>query len=339
MKVGTDRAEAFLRAPGDTRLALLYGEDEGLVRHRAALLTRAVAGATDDPFRVVWLQREDHARLEEEATALSMLGGKRVVRVRDATDALAPRLAKLLTSATSLLVVEAGGLPSRSKLRGLAEAEPFAASIPCYPEDAPALGKLVRATLARDRIAADGDALEWLAANLGSDREATRAELEKLVLFCGPGGTLTLEDARACVGEQADLSVEDAALAAVSGQPQRADASLSLAFSEGASAVGVLRTTTSLLLRLHRARAAMQPGGSASAAVDAMRPPVFPRHRGAYAAALARFNAPQLARALDLLRTTELACKRTGAADEALARNALMTLAGAGRARLRSPSD
>ena len=327
MKIDPRRADAFLRAPGDTRLALLYGEDEGLIRHRAAALTQAVVGSGDDPFRVAWLSRDDHARLEEEATALSLMGGSRVVRLRDATDTLAPRLAAVLPKASALIIVEAGGLQARSKLRVLAEASPQAAAIACYPEDAAALGAVIRAALAQDRITADADALEWLSANLGADREATRTELEKLVLFCGPGGRLSIDDARQCVGEQSALSIEDAAIAASSGQAERADACLAMAFSEGAAPVQVLRVVLGHVLRLHRARAGMGPGTTPAQAVQAMRPPVFFKHTAIFATALGRWTEPGLAAALTALRAAELACKSTGAADIALARHAVMALA------------
>jgi len=59
---------------------LFYGDDAGLIRARARAMTVAVAGALDDPFRVAELDREDIARLPDEAATLSLTGGRRVVR-------------------------------------------------------------------------------------------------------------------------------------------------------------------------------------------------------------------------------------------------------------------
>ena len=90
MKLDARRVTAFLRDPGAVRLVVLHGEDEGLVRQRADTLTRAVVGAKDDPFRVAWLAREDHARLGVEGERDRDVGGARgSCGVRDAGDGLA----------------------------------------------------------------------------------------------------------------------------------------------------------------------------------------------------------------------------------------------------------
>ena len=87
MKLDPRRVPAFLRDPGTCRVVLLYGDDSGLIRDRAEALVRMVAGTLDDPFRVVELARDELARLPEEAASLSLTGGRRVVRVREAGEA------------------------------------------------------------------------------------------------------------------------------------------------------------------------------------------------------------------------------------------------------------
>jgi len=55
----------------------------------AGRLVRAVAGSTDDPFRVVELGREALSDIAAEMASLPLTGGRRVVVVRDAGDAAA----------------------------------------------------------------------------------------------------------------------------------------------------------------------------------------------------------------------------------------------------------
>ena len=109
---------AFLRDPGPCRVVLLYGEDHGMIRDRAAALVRAVAGSLDDPFLVAELAREDIAALAAEAASLPLTGGRRVVRLREATDAATDAVAAVLKGAApALVVLEAPGLATRSRLR------------------------------------------------------------------------------------------------------------------------------------------------------------------------------------------------------------------------------
>jgi DNA polymerase III subunit delta len=140
MKLPPARIQGFLRDPGTCRVVLLYGDDAGMMRERAEALVRAVAGSLDDPFLVTELAREDIRRLPDEAAGLSLMGGRRVVRVRDATDAAADPVATLLKGkAPALVVLEGGALQTRSKLRSLLDAAPDGVSIGCYPEEGRAL--------------------------------------------------------------------------------------------------------------------------------------------------------------------------------------------------------
>lgn len=328
MKLDARRIPAFLRDPGTARVILLHGDDLGLIRDRAEALVRAVAGSRDDPFRVVELTRETLDRLPEEAASLSLTGGRRVVRMRDATDAaLAPVQSILNSAAPALVVLEAADLLSRSRLRSAVEAAPDGAAIACYPEGGRILEETIRAGLAEASVSAEPEALAWLAGRLGADRAATRQEITKLALYVGPNGRADVQAAMACVGDLAGLSLEDALFAATQGEVGTADRALELALAEGATPVGVLRAALGHLHRLHRARIAVDAGLSAAEAAKSARPPVFFRRVGAFARALGLWTVPALDAALAAIAEAERACKRTGAPDLPIVRHAFLTIA------------
>lgn len=339
MKLDARRVAAFLRDPGACRVVLLYGEDTGLIRERAQGLVQLVAGALDDPFRVADLAREDIATLPDEAASLSLTGGRRAVRVREATDAATePVKAMLAGPAPALVVLEAPGLPARSRLRTLVEAAADGAAIGCYPDEGRSLEETIRTSLADAGVAAEAEALAWLAGQLGADRAATRQELAKLALYAGPGGRVDLAAAMASVGDMAGLSLDDALFAATAGEVARADRALELAIAEGANAVGVLRGTLMHLQRLHRARLGVDTGLSPAEAARAARPPVFFRRVDAFARALGRWPEAALRAAMTAVAEAERACKRTGAPDGAICRHTVLTLARQAAARSRPGS-
>ena len=328
MKIDARRLGGFLRDPGACRVVLLYGDDLGLVRERAGALVRAVAGSLDDPFLVAELTRETAGALAAEAQSLPLIGGRRVVRLREASDAVAPAVKVVLDSAApALVVLEAGALPPRSKLRALAEAAPDAAAIACYPETGAALEATIRQVLGEHGVTVQPDALSWLAGQLGADRASTERELEKLALYAGPGGKVDVDAAMACVGDFAGLSLDDAVFAATEGDVAMADRALEVAMGEGAAPVQVLRATLMHLQRLQRACAAMSDGASAEEAMRALRPPVFFRRTGAFRRALSLWTAPALDAAALAMTEAERQCKRTGLPDATICRAALLTLA------------
>jgi DNA polymerase-3 subunit delta len=328
VKLAPQRIAGFLRDPGACRVVLLYGDDHGLMHERATMLVRAVAGSVDDPFLVAELTRDEAGRLPDEAASLPLTGGRRVVRLRDATDAATAGVTVILNSpAAALVVLEAPSLPARSRLRSLVEAAPDAVAVACYPEEGRALEETIRTALADAGIVIERDALDWLSAHLGADRASTRQELEKLALFVGAGGRADVDAAQACVGDLAGLSLDDALFAATDGDVVIADRALELALAEGATPVGVLRAGLMHLQRLHRARLSVDEGISASEATKSVRPPIFFRRVGAFTRALGLWSSGGLMAAIAALAEAERSCKRTGAPDFAVSRNALLTLA------------
>jgi DNA polymerase-3 subunit delta len=98
--------------------------------------------------------------------------------------------------------------------------------------------------------------------------------------------------------------------------------------AEGAGPVQVLRAALGHLQKLHRARLAMDEQGlTAADAVRTVRPPVYFQKVGAFGRSLGLWSAANLTAALAGLAEAERGCKRTGWPDDALARNAVLTLA------------
>ena len=79
--------ERFVARPDPSvRAALIYGRDSGVVRDRGHALAAKLVPNPDDPFDVALLTEQDLAddggRLEGELAAQSLMGGRRLVRLR-----------------------------------------------------------------------------------------------------------------------------------------------------------------------------------------------------------------------------------------------------------------
>ncbi len=325
-KLDPKRINAFLADPGPTRAVLLYGDDAGLARERAEALLRAVLGGDlSDPFRLAELSREEAARpgaLAGEAAALAMTGGRRVVRLRDATDAHATPLKEALAGAgEALLILEGGEMTARSKLRVMAEAAPDVAVIACWRERPDELAGTITRLLREAGVQVDAAVAGWLAARLGEDRMLLRRAVEVLALHAGPGGTVDEAAARACVAEGVGADLDTALMAATEGNARAADAALDAAFAEGANAVMVVRATLRHVQRLHEAQIAGDSG--------ALRPPVFFRHKPAFDRALRLWPTAALEAQGAALLEAERRTKTTAFREvhEALARAGIAALA------------
>ena len=335
MKLESREIAGFLRNPGTSRLALIFGEDEGLIRERGQALTSRVAGSLDDPFLVTELTREGWTRMPAEMAALSMVGGRRVVLVRDATDAALPHVVEAMkTAGAAMLILEAAGLP-KGKLRSFAEASPESVAFGCYVEEGLALSTFIRGLLAESAVTIEDQAVEWLGQNLGPGRSAVRGEIAKLVLFVGSSRHLTMEAVQFCIGEQAGED-GDGMIAALLGQRTTADGAVEKALADGIGGVGVIRTALMLLLRLHQARLRIEEGYSAGEAMRLMRPPVFRKAMPAVMATLQLWSADSMLRCIELARRAEFDCKQTASRPDLLARRFVADLARSAKSQSRA---
>ena len=341
MKIEARQVEAFLKKPDPkVRGVVIYGNDDGLVAERAMALAKAVCPDLADPFRVVDISgdalKHDPARLADEFGAMSMLGGRRVIRVRPAGEESVAALENLVaaTAGDALVVVEGGNLSPRSGLRALAETEACLAAMPCYMDNEAALEGLVESAARAQGLAVEADALAWIVERLGGDRGQTRSEIEKLLLYkAGDAGkTITLEDAVDILGDTAAIGIDDVIAATFDGELVALDRALDRVFSEGGHPVQLVRSLQRHADQLHIVSAHASKGGNMESAMFKARGlprggPVrqrFERH-------LRAWPLPRLSASLTVILEAEMECKRTGLPDEAIARRLCLRLAQAAR--------
>jgi DNA polymerase-3 subunit delta len=339
MKITGPRQDSFINQPNpDIACVLLYGPDRGLVRERALTLIKTVVDTPDDPFRVVEITyadlKNDPARLADEAQAMALGGGRRLIRFRDASDATTKTIATYLETAAvedALIVVEGGELGPRSSLRKLFEKAKNAASIACYGDDARSLPIVINETLTAHGLKPTRDALAYLLGNLGSDRSVTRSELEKLALYMGGPGTVELADAMATIHDNTATAMDDITLATGYGDQAKLDKALIRALGEGIHPVHILRATARHFLRLHQAAGIVATGKNPDIAIKSLMPPVIFMQVDSFRTQLKRWRPARLSEALNLLVAAEIDCKTTGMPNEAVCGRALMRIAQAAR--------
>ena len=340
MIVKTSEAERYVaRPPAALKAALVYGPDQGLVRERAERMARTVVPDLSDAFQVSELDEAtlnaDNARLADEAAAISMLGGRRVVRVRGAGNGLAKLFEGFLgdPKGDALVVVEAGDLTKGSTLRKVFEDADNAAAIACYADTARDLADVVKNALQAHGLSIAPDALEDAVSRLGSDRGVTRQELDKLALYAQGQSRVSLTDVRAVMGDEAEARVEEACDAAGEGNLQKLDLALSRLWADDMSPIAIIRLAMAHFQKLALAKDAVEKGEPLDGVLRKMRPPIHFLRTASFKAQVSRWNAGRLLEALDLLLDTEVLCKTTGVPAEAVCGRALFNIAAMARMR------
>jgi len=263
---------------------------------------------------------------------MSLMGGRRVIRVRPAGEETTAALENLVeaTAGDALIVIEGGNLTPRSGLRTLAETEACLAALPCYMDNEAALEGLVESAARAQGLSVDPEALEWIVERLGGDRGQSRSEIDKLLLYKQGDGSkaVSLDDALAVLGDTAAIGVDDVVAATFDGQLVALDRALDRVFAEGGNPVQLVRALQRHADQLHLVAGHVANGGNLEGAMFKARGlprggPVrqrFERH-------LRAWPLGRLSSALQAILKAELECKSTGYPDEAIARRLCLALA------------
>ena len=314
MKLSVSRAEAFVSSePRNERVALFYGPDAGRVSELGERLSKTVVGDLSDPFRVVYFDsgvlKTDPAELLSAVDSLSFGGGRRVVRIRNASDVVAASVDMVLHQAVGdgFVVVEAGELTPRSRLRKICEGHDLAVSVGCYPDDEQGRLSLVDSVVSDFGLAIDRDARSLVSGFLGNDRALNRSELEKLCFFKGTdSGSITLADAQACLVDSGESRSDGIILQAFLGRHDVVVAEFDRLEIEGGAPAGVVRQAINLVEKFIDARARVEMGTGAGAAVDGLRPPVFYMIKPLVVRIVGAWPREKLLGALELLGAAEV---------------------------------
>ena len=316
MKIAPKAAESFFTNP-DTqcRAVLFYGPDAGLVRERAGRIKKIVLASNDDPFALVEIEESkllaDTARLADELLAISLMGGKRLIIIRDAGDKTtgiikdaAPHLHDQV-----FLVVMAGELQARSSLRAHFEADPKLAAMACYRDETRDVQDIINKTFAAAGISAAREVTDYLAQQLGNDRYVTMQELEKIVTFAGDTKRLTLEEAQALVDYNREANLDDIVQAVADKNLQALEKMLQIHLREGTQPVAYLRALQRYFNRLYSINAQVSAGQRLDMVIANLKPKVFFKAEQSLRRHAQNWGSEQTVKALKLLIAAELACK------------------------------
>ena len=333
MKIRPQEADTLCAAPPATlRAILIHGADDGRVRELGRRAVTAVVDDVNDPFRVAELTADtiktDPARLADEMGAQSLIGGRRVVWLREGRDSLTPSVTAALTAAgDALLVIEGGALEARSSLRKLCEGHDQCAVIACYRDEARDLDKLIREVVEAAGVTLEPAARQYLLAALGGDRAVSRGELEKLVLFAGPAGQLSFADVAGLVGDSDLVLLDDLIFAMADGAIDGLRRHLDRALAEGTGAVAILRAGQRHFQRLHLVAGLTAAGQPLDTAMRGLRPPVFFKKVEAFKRQARLWTGDHAMAALSRLSEAELACKTTGLPADTICAQACLGIA------------
>ncbi len=266
MKIPPYQVESYVGRIGQEKIAgcLLFGPDAALVSYRFNLIAKKIAPDLSDPFLVANISKEklseDKAVLGDEFFSYSMLGGRKLILIRD-SDTAAGAALKILFSdsdyakkSENFILIQAGDIDKSSALRKICEDNPHFAAIACYEDNDLVIKKFIADELSKNKIRFSGDVVNFLFEKFGKNRQIILSELEKILVFLGEEKNLTGELIEKLTASEAEISANEFVDNFVT---QKFSLSLLAAeklFREGFEAITLLRFLSNYLQKLYQAR-------------------------------------------------------------------------------------
>ena len=297
MKISPRDIPAVIAKPHPKYLCYFFhGADLGLIRERATHMAKQIVSDLDDPFQSVLLNGEelkaDPAKLADEVSSLPVFGDERLVRIRGTGTELlgAVKAAIPFLSQGCRLIIEASDTTTKHAIVKFCESEAQIASIGCYSDEDRDIGQLATAIFAKDNIAITKAGLALLVSRLGSDRLASRSEIDKLVLLAGPEGSLSEDDIDQALGDSSARATELLLTSLLTGDVTGLSVMLEKARQEDIAPIAIMRQLATSFRQIFEASAFVSQGESASGAIAKLRPPVHFKSKPLLTAAAGRLS-------------------------------------------------
>lgn len=284
---------------GNTRFYLFHGQDEAQSRALAQRLLEALGAAKH--VLAAGQVKSDPALLVDEAGAMSLFGGRRLIWIEPATKDIEEGVLALFEAPAteSPVVAIAGVLPKTSPLIKLAEASPQAIAFQAWIPDAEEAGRIVTDLGRRYGLKVGASVAARLAESSGNDQAVASQELQKLALYIGasPEAPKELEhgaidDVGAGHGEGDFLRLADLAL---TGDLDALADELARLPAAGSEAIPVIRSLQRRLLMLASARARIESGERLAAVMASFGRVLFSKEKTKVEKMLSKWTAADLA--------------------------------------------
>jgi DNA polymerase III subunit delta len=319
------------------RFYLFHGPDDAQSRGLGHRLVQALGAAKF--AMAAGTIKSDPALLADEAGAMSLFGGARVLWIEPAGDEIAAGVEALLEapSIESPAVAIAGTLRKTSSLLKLAESSQQALAFAAYMPEGEDAARMVMSVGRSFGLKISPDVAARIAGAAGNDQAIVGQELQKLALYvdASPHAPKELDHtAIDAVGtDTAEGDVLRLADLALGGDMDALTEELTKLQSGGSDAIPVVRSLQRRLIMLAPARARVERGETAEAVMTSLGKTLFWKDKAVVSRMLAQWSAERLAKVAERAGKLERSLMFSSAPEQAALGEALLAIAREARRR------
>lgn len=328
----------YLKSPDPAiKGVVVFGTNEGMITDYVRQFAKTVCEDLNDAFQVVNFTMDqlekDMGLFYGEYNARSLMGGRRVIIIRDVNNNLTAHLKTLFKDSTSdtLVIMSSSSLNTKSSLVSFAKESAECILIGCYDDRDKDLNIFAAEFLKSNGITIEPDAMQLLCSRLSSDRKASTGELDKLITYLDTRRHIRLEDVKTAISDTSDSSHEDLCYFTAGGNTLKALEAYTELLHQGEEIVSLTRSLSYHFLKILSCLSLMEKGQSADSSASSLRPPLMFYRKTDFVSQLRIWNKKAALDVLELLFKCERDCKTTNYPAEEILSYTLMQISGAAK--------
>ncbi len=270
MKIAPYQIDGYIQKIAQEKIAgcLVFGPELSAVNYRFDAIAKKISPDLSDPFLVANLSKE---RLAEEAGLLAdeffsypMLGGRKLILVKDCESASAAALKLLFQDpdfsqkSDNFILVQAGDLDKSSALRKVAESNPYFATIACYEDNESVIKKFIASELVGRGVKFNHQVVDLLSKKFGKNRQIILLEMEKILAFLGEDKNLSHDLVEELSSSESEISVNEFVMSFAARKFDVALLQSEKLFRDGVESITLIRFLANYLQKLYFAKASIE---------------------------------------------------------------------------------
>lgn len=269
MKIPPFQIENYIEKIAAEKIAgaVIFGPEPSVVVDRFEKIAKKISPDLSDPFLVSHLSKErlseDPACLADEFYSFSMLGGRKLIIIKDC-DVQAAAALKLLVAekdfqqkSENFILIQAGDLEKHSSLRKQVEENQAFAAIACYEDDDRAIKKLIADELQKNQVEPNEEAVLCLFEKLGKNRQIIAAEIKKIATYLD-GEEINNTLISRAIDNQAEISSDEFIDSFISKNYAKANEQAVYLLKHGFESITLMRFLSNYLQKIYNAKIAIE---------------------------------------------------------------------------------
>lgn len=269
MKISSYQIENYIANIDKAKIvgSLIFGPEDSVVSFNSQAIAKKIVADLSDPFLVVHLSKERFAQdggcLADEFYSFSMLGGRKLIWIKDVDANISAALKALfiekdlVQKSENFILIQAGDLEKSNATRKLAEENQGFAAIGCYEDDEKTIKKFIENELRKSGFEPDAESLEYLYEKLGKNRQIIISEVAKIALYLD-GDEINPDLIERAIGNQATISVNEFVENFASQNLSQALLQADYLLKNGFEAITLIRYLSNYVQKLYQAKTAIE---------------------------------------------------------------------------------